>query len=197
MMAAALAAVLGWAGSATAGPMLSGSVSYDPGTHLYTYSYTLDDRTAADPVTHIYIRVLTDAFNPGLTPTNATTVPPYQFGTFTGQGLIGHPELPGGTFFGWTVGGDPPPVTAGLKDGFSFTTPYAPMTGGPPDFYLWSTGATDAPGGLANGVQEVGWVVAPDFAIAPTPEPGSLALAVLGLMGVGAGWARRRLRSGA
>lgn len=189
-----LAAAL--AGPAAAGPMLTGSVAYDPRTGLYTYSYALDDRSAAAPVSHIFVRVLTDSYQDGLSPAGSTAPNPYAFGTFTGQGLIGHPEFPGGTFFGWTVGGNPPPLTAGVTTGFSFTTRYAPGTGtgGPDNYYLWSTAATDRLGGLAYGVQEVGHVVAPDYTKQPpvqTPEPANLALAGVGLAGLAVGRGRR------
>ena len=37
-------AVLGSAGAAAAGPMLTGAVTYDPATQLYTYSYIAETR---------------------------------------------------------------------------------------------------------------------------------------------------------
>ena len=60
--AAALAVALAWAGAAAAGPMLTGTVRHDPVTGLYTYSYALDDRSAAGPVSHFYVRIMTDGY---------------------------------------------------------------------------------------------------------------------------------------
>lgn len=191
---AALAVVLAGEGVATAGPMLTGLYQYDPATRLYTYSYVLDDRAAAGPVTNFYVRVLTDGFNNSLAPAGSTTPAPYRFGTFTGQGgILGQMGFEGGTYFGWTPAGDWAAVGAGVKTGFSFTTPFGPTDSEAANYYLWSTPAGNGPGGLQKAVQEIGRVPAPNFAHpAGVPEPGTLALAGVGLGAVGLVRSRRR-----
>jgi hypothetical protein len=187
------AAVL--AGKAAAGPMLTGSVSYDPGTQLYTYSYVLDDRAAAGPVSHFYVRVLTDMAVGSLTPDGSTTAPPYYFGTYTGTGPVSHSEFPGGTYFGWEAGLHWQDVTAGVKSGFSVTSRYAPSDETVDNYYLWSNEVATSPGGFNNAIQEFGRVVAPDFSRplpVRTPEPATLSLAGLGLAGLGLTYLRRR-----
>ena len=191
---AVLVAVLAGEGAATAGPMLTGSYQYDPATQLYTYSYVLDDRAAAGPVTNFYIRVLTDGFNNSLAPAGSTTPAPYQFGTFTGQGgIVGQMGFEGGTSFGWEPAGNWSAVETGVKTGFSFTTAHGPTDSGAANYYLWSTAVSNGPGGMQNAVQEMGRVPAPNFAHpADAPEPGTLALAGVGLGAVGLIRSRQR-----
>src|SRR3954462_3835891 len=82
-------------GTAEAG-FLTGTVAYDPATRLYSYSYTLDDRSALAPIDQIYIRVPTDLYDPTLSPVSHTAPAPFaDFSWYFGDGVGG----PGGTMF--------------------------------------------------------------------------------------------------
>src|SRR5262245_26681112 len=98
---ATLAVALGWAGLAAADPMLTGRVTYDPATGLYTYSYTLDDRAAVAPIDQIYIRIATGVDDFTLAPVGHTGPAPFtDFTTYVGGGPAGYPS---GTMFGWNA----------------------------------------------------------------------------------------------
>jgi hypothetical protein len=158
--------------------MLTGTVAYDRATQLYTYSYTLDDRSSAPgPVDIIDVRVAThvyDVFHRN--PVGDTAPAPFtEF--YTAQGGWDTPEFAGGTFYEWNAGRALPGLTPGVHGGLSFTSRYGPGTGDGANYALFSR-ASD-PGGTQV---EVGRVVAPD--LTNTPEPGTLALGLLGMIPV-------------
>lgn len=185
--AAALLVTLGWSGAAGAGPMLTGSVTYDRSTQLYAYSYTLDDWDAPGPIDIIDVRVAThvyDVFH--LNPVGHTAPAPFtEFDT--AQGGWDTPEFPGGTFYEWNAGWTLLDLTRGVHAGLSFTSRYGPGSGDAANYALFSR-AVD-PGGTQV---EVGRVVAPDLTHAP--EPGTLALAAAGLTAAGLRGVRGRGR---
>jgi PEP-CTERM motif-containing protein len=184
VLAAALAVTLGGSGTAAAGPMLTGAVTYDRSTQLYTYSYTLDDRSAPGPVDVIDVRVAThvyDVFH--LNPVGHTAPAPFaEF--YTAQGGWDTPEFAGGTFYEWNAGRALPGLTPGVHSGLSFTSRYGPGTGDVANYALFSRAMN--PGGTQV---EVGRVFAPD--LTNTPEPGTLALVAAGLTVVGLRGMRR------
>jgi hypothetical protein len=192
VLAATLVAALGWAGPAAAGPMLTGGVTYDPATRLYTYSYTLDDRAALAPIDQIYIRIASGVSDFNLAPIGHTGPAPFtDFTTYVGGGPASYPS---GTMFGWNAYRDWDTLTRGVRTGFSFTTPHAPSAEAADNYSLFSTASTFPPHNLVDGHLEYGWVVAPDFNQALSAlEPGALLLVSLGLASVGlrAGWRRR------
>jgi hypothetical protein len=165
--------------------MLTGTVTYDGSTQLYTYSYALDDRLSAPgPVDIIDVRVAThvyDVFHRN--PVGHTAPAPFtEF--YTSQGGWDTPEFPGGTFYEWNAGWTLLSLTPGVHGGLSFTSRYGPGTGDAANYALFSR-ASD-PGGTQV---EVGRVVAPD--LTNTPEPGTLALVAAGLAVVGSLGLRR------
>jgi hypothetical protein len=187
-LAVAVAVALGWAGTAAAGPMLTGAVTYDRATQLYTYSYTLDDRAAPSPIDIVSIRVATHVYDVSdLTPISYTVAAPFTL-FFTGQGGWDHPEFPGGTFYMWDAWWSRPNLSLGVHSGLSFTSRYGPGNGGVANYELYSRELDPV------GTQvQIGLVVAPDLTHAP--EPGTLAIVAVGLAAVGLRRARRSGRA--
>jgi hypothetical protein len=197
LLTATLAAVLVWPAPAKAGLMLTGNVTYNSVTRLYTYSYTLDDRAALAPIDQIYIRVFT-GYGYGETSispvSHAGPAPFADFATYGGDGQDG---FLGGTFFGWNASEVWATLTPGVRRGFSFATPYGPASDTANNYSLFSTASTYPPHNLRDGELQYGRVVAPDFGRAlTTPEPASLLLVTVGTACVGlrAGWRRSRGR---
>jgi hypothetical protein len=198
---AALTAVLAWSGAAAAGPMLTGTATYDPSTRLYTYQYTLDDRSAPAPVDVVFVRVGTHVYDlTHLNPVGYTA--PAAFGDFQ---LASAADVHGdeavfasGTVYTWHAGSAGPgagtPPAPGVYAGFSFTSRYAPGTGGDANYELFAVGTRYDAAHEYDARVEVGRVVAPE--LAPAPEPGTLGLVVAGLAGTGLRGLRRRGRVG-
>jgi len=187
-LATALAVTLAWSSTAGAGPMLTGSVTYDRSSQLYTYSYTLDDRTSPGAVNVVEIRIAThiyDIFH--LNPVSHTTSAPFS-DFYTAEGGWDTPAFPGGTFYEWYAWMRP--LTPGVHNGLSFTSRYGPGTDDVANYTLFSSAVTGPPLYRTDGFVEYGRVVAPDLTSAPEPAP--LVLAIIGLMAV----AFRPLRRG-
>jgi hypothetical protein len=200
VLAAALAVALGWSGTAEAGPMLTGTVTYDRSTQLYTYSYVLDDRAAPAPVDVVFIRVATHNYDViHLSPVSHTAPAPFSdFQLATAADVNGNEAVfASGTVYGWEAGsaaaapGSVVPPGAGVYGGFSFTSRYGPGTGDGSNYELFATSLYNAAHQYDARV-EVGRVVAPELANAP--EPGTLALAIAGSAVVGLRGLRRRGR---
>src|SRR5262245_53407585 len=101
---AALAVTLAWWGVAEAEPMLTGTVTYDRSTQLYTYSYVLDDRSAPSPVDVVFIRVATHVADlTHLNPVGYTAPAPFSdFRLYSAADVHGDEAVfASGTVYGW------------------------------------------------------------------------------------------------
>ncbi len=167
--------------------LLAGSVSYNPGNGLYTYSYTWNGQGGAA----LNIDLLMGAGG-GATPHLVSVTSPsgWQFG--------GSDLAENGWHSGWSViSTSDTAALAGQKgvlvSGFSFTTAAAPreLTAGALDysatFVPWSDARFAPPGQAGTNVIGVdsGQVVVPDFGVTiasadPAPEPSAIVLGVIG-----------------
>ena len=185
----ALSLTIGIAGSggiANAG-ILTGSVSFNSITNLYTYSYTLDNRSGPATVNDFAILIST-VQDPTLTPA-AHTDPGGSifFTSFSGSSSL-PPLNESGTFWEWASFSVP---VGTMLSGFSFSTPYAPVSNSANNYFLYGDTYTGGPPGN-EGVIEYGHIVAPDVPVPTAPEPSSLMLFGSGILGL-AGILRRRL----
>src|SRR5690242_17604910 len=132
VLLAVLAITLGWSGTAGAGPMLTGAVTYDRSAQLYTYSYALDDRSAPSPVDVVFIRVATHVYDlTRLDPVGYTAPAPFSdFHLAAAADVYGNEAVfASGTVYGWEAGSAVAPGIgiipgAGGYGGFSFTSRY-------------------------------------------------------------------------
>lgn len=171
--------------------ILSGNVSFDSNTGLYTYSYALDNTSG--PAAIKELSVLFDSSQ------NSVSAPPHSYATpggwSFGEAVSGRsadsPLNEFGAFWQWYAGQALP--IGSTMGGFSFTTSFAPVTGSANNYFLWSNSYTDGPSAIGNGgILEWGHIVAPNFS-APTavPAPATVWLFGSGLMGL-VGVARRK-----
>ena len=186
-------ATIASSGRACADPILSGSVSFDPTTGLYTYSYTLDNQSGPAPIYDIDI--LIDMTVIGYISSSHTN--PAGWTSYSAQS--GYSALPPldeyGMFWEWYTPGGGVPVGSDLS-GFSLITRVAPSTSSSNDYFLSGAGYSGGPA-PNYGVAEYGHVVAPLFpADWVVPEPSTaLPAAIAGLMGLGYAWRRRKARA--
>jgi hypothetical protein len=204
-----MGAVLAFAGRGEAGPILSGSVSYNPATKLYTYRYVLDNRRGTSAINQLSI--LTDSspvFWPPFPPVlpSAPIQPIWRHGAFQpvahtdpsswvfqvahSGGSALPPVRESGTFWAWdSLDGRKP---GAVLQGFSFTTSIHPTAASANNYFLFSSSFVGGPG-TNSGIVEWGHVVAPDLAHAP--EPATLVLVAWGVIGLcvlGSGGRRRQ-----
>jgi len=168
-----------WAGS-----ILSGSVSYDAVTKLYTYSYSLDNTNGPIGLNELGVRIHSTEQISGLMPTSHTDPTSWAFYSAT-SGTVGDPPLNEfGTIWawhGWLPVGD-------SQGGFSFSIPVGPTSSTSNNYFLYSGFYNGGPP-CCTSIVEYGHIVAPDLAV---PEPSSLMLIGTGLL-TGIGIVRRRL----
>jgi len=169
--------------------MLTGNVAFDSNTGLYTYHYTLDNTSGPGAIKEL--SVLVDSSQARV------SAPPVSFASPTGwssrQAVSGtsadSPLSEYGAFWQWWANQALP--VGNTMTGFSFTTPFAPVTGSANNYFLWSNSYTGGPSSIGNGgIVEWGHIVAPNF-VAAVPIPATLWLFGSGLMGL-IGVARRK-----
>jgi hypothetical protein len=171
-------------GRADAGLILNGSVSFDPSTKLYTYSYTLDNRSGGGPINELSVLVDTAHINYSLVPPGHSEPAGWSFVTAVSGGIANPPYNEFGTFWQWDS--NTGVAAGGMLDGFSFTSALGPTNSQANNYFLFSNVLT---GPLFDGIVEYGHVVAPDFR--DTPEPGTWLLFTSGII-TALGMKRRR-----
>jgi PEP-CTERM motif len=164
--------------------LLSGTVAYDLQTHLYTYSYKVD-QGAGFLASQLSIMVAPPASNTNAIPQPVATTSPN--GWYFGASEVNFTFTAHGVYWSWsgnqTLRGTP-------ISGFSFTTPAAPAVLSPgTNNYVYVYGPVR--GGLGTVtpdylVDHMGQVVAPGLdtarPAAQTPEPSTLLLGGLGCL---------------
>jgi hypothetical protein len=176
--------------------ILSGNVSLDSNTGLYTYSYTLDNTSGSAAIKELSILVDSSQArvnNPSL---SFTTPSGWSMGAAVSGSSADAPLNEYGVFWQWFAGQALP--TGSTLSGFSFITPFAPVTGSANNYFLWSNSYTGGPASIGSGgIVEWGHIVAPDFVMtasipaAVVPLPAAAWLFGSGLLGL-IGVARRK-----
>lgn len=171
--------------SGKADTILLGTVSFDPATNLYTYSYTIDNTNGPAPITGVRVRV--DAL-----PLSHSEPAGWLYAT-NGVAIAGPPVNVMGRVVTWDSGNgseiDGVPVGS-ILGGFSFTTPIAPLTTGQNNFFLVGLEFSGGPPEFPR-IVTFGNVVGPGQVV---PEPATLLLLGTGLAGLAAGTKRMRRR---
>ena len=174
-------------------PLVSGDVSFDSSTQLYTYSYSIGGSPeAVPPINEFGIRIGDPQWSFSAKPDSFTAPPGWDFFSQV-QGNNSAIGIGLSAFWMWQhapSGGDP-------TGGFSFTTSRGPATTELTNYFLYSSTVA---GTGAEGLFEYGHVVAPDFGAFPTPppaipEPETWLMLSFGL-GLLALWRRRRIAGG-
>ncbi len=174
--------------------LLSGSVSFDSNTGLYTYSYTLDNTSGPAAIKEFSVLVDSSQASVSAPPVSHSDPTAWSFGAAVSGTSALSPLDEYGAFWQWY--GSQALTAGGIMSGFSFTTPHAPVTDSANNYFLWSNSYSGGPSGIGNGgIVEWGHIVAPNFS-APTavPIPAAACLFGSGLLGL-IGVARRQKAS--
>jgi len=171
--------------------LLSGNVSFDSNTGLYTYTYSLDNTSGPAAIKELSVLVDSSQNKDSTSPLSHTTPVGWSFGEAVSGGSADSPLNEYGAFWQWFAG-EALPVGSTMGE-FSFTTSFAPVAGSANNYFLWSNSYTGGPSSIGNGgIVEWGHIVAPDF-VATVPIPAAFWLLGSGLMGL-FGLARRKKR---
>jgi hypothetical protein len=173
-----MAALLVSAASVRAAQLVSEGVTFDSITHLYTYHYAVDNRAGTEAVIEIEVLIIPNAGLYQLPPLLHTSPPNWQFVTSFG-GLIIHP--PAGTFQQWYNPTGVPPGE--YLSGFSFSTPYGPVTSPTPNYQLFKVPSDTFDDGIVAAPQLPPRLPAAD---APVFGPAILLLLAIALGTAGA-----------
>ena len=194
--------VAAFTGHVQAVPLVSGEVSFDSSTQLYTYRYSIGGSPeAVPPIIEFAIRIGDQAWTSSAKP-DSFTEPPGGWG-FSSATQGNNPAIGIGPSAFWAWLNIPPedptgPYGGEPTGGFSFTTSRQPATTELTNYFLFGSTMAGPPG--AEGFFEYGHVVAPDFGAFPTPppaipEPETWLMLSFGL-GLLALWRRRRMGGG-
>jgi hypothetical protein len=160
--------------TASADAILISDVSFNGGTGLYTYSYTIDNTLGSSAIWELAVMVGQPLGGPPTTPSPSFPVVTSPVGWTLGvaySGSIANPpynEI--GSFFDWDGFTSPVQVGSTLS-GFSITTYLAPSISPQKNFFLNGN----------SGIVLYGQIAAP---LAPVPEPSTWAMMLLGFLGL-------------
>ena len=157
--------------------ILSASVSFNPTTDLYTYSYAINNASGPAAIDELAVLVDTASLNFHLFPNAYSSPPGWSLATAVSGSTALPPVDEYGTFWEWV--GRPVPVGSSLS-GFSFTTAAAPTTSTANDYFLFSPTFSGGPL-CCQGIVAYGNVVAPNLDDVASPEPASILLFLIGL----------------
>jgi hypothetical protein len=170
--------------------ILSGNVSFDSNTGLYTYNYTLDNTSGPAGIKEFSVLYDTSQDKTTTPPLSFTSPSGWSFGEAVSGSSADSPLNEFGAFWQWYAAEALP--SGSTMSGFSFTTSFAPVTGSANNYFLWSNSYTGGPASIGNGgIVEWGHIVAPNFSAAVVPLPAAVWLFGSGLLGL-IGVARRR-----
>lgn len=176
-------------------PMLSGNVSFDDITDLYTYTYTLDTTGFEGNITIVDIWQNTGSHFEMPLPVSHTEPEGWQFVLSVGSignGPYGSEENITGSFWGWWIHPVGDPTYSDIQT-FSFTTERAVSTSLENNYGLYNNHQI-----IPSGYIEIGRIVGPElvninYPVSPVPENETYALMMAGLWVLGL-VGRRKLR---
>lgn len=157
---------------AQAASAVTGAVSYDAATKLYTYTYTVDSR-ALSSLGYVEFAVRENLKGNWSFPLPVATGQPDDFNFVMLVGDAAPPLSISGSYWGWTNRTVNATYTGDLV--FWFSTPRGVSTDTANNFYLFTGGGTSGPPGY-EGFVDFGHIVGPSLVDLPAPtvvpEPG-------------------------
>jgi hypothetical protein len=171
--------------------IMSGNASFDSNTGLYTYNYILDNSSGPAAIKELSILFDRNQNEVSDPPYSSAAPTGWSFGEAVSGTSADSPLNEFGAFWQWYA--SQALDMGGTMNGFSFTTPFAPVTDSDNNYFLWSNSYTGGPPSIGGGgIVEWGHIVAPNFgATVVLPVPATLWLFGSGLLGL-IGVARRK-----
>ena len=143
---------------------LLSSVTFDPSTNLFTYSYVVDNRAGTAAVNEVNVLVDSQHTNFDLAPNAQSGPAGWRFDTSVSG--ASPPEDEFGTFWAWFNENG---IAAGaISAPFSFVTARVQNTFLNNNFFLFSSAAASSPPN--DGIVAFGHVLAPDFGVVSPPD---------------------------